>query len=145
MPMLDPWCHSASIDVHTLAERAFDYLADGLKQGEWALGSVERKALGDNLYVGTSMFGVGQVYVRIQAHPELLTIHYHVGRHPGQLQPRNVIRVVPGPVVGRPAGHCIVTLLTWRAEGTADADWQRTCVSHETEMFIIKARLEAAD
>lgn len=40
------------------------------------------------------------------------------------------------------AGVCLVTLLTWRSAQTDDAKWKLTCVSHETEMFIIRNRLE---
>lgn len=59
------------------------------------------------------------------------------------LQPRNMIRVVPGVVVEKPEKSCVVTLLSWRPEGMLDDRWKLICVSHETEMFIIKNRLES--
>lgn len=142
MDISDPYCHTSTIAVECAAEAALAYLADGLKQGEWTLGSLDRKRLNEDLYSGTSLFDGSTLYVRIRPDAENFMIFYDIGRDPDELVPRNVIRVVPGPVVGRSAACCLVTLMTWRAQGTSDEQWLRTSVSHETEMFIIKARLE---
>jgi hypothetical protein len=52
-------------------------------------------------------------------------------------------RVVPGPAVGRDPGCCIVTLSTWRAADTPDDRWRLTCVSHKTEMYMIRNQIES--
>jgi hypothetical protein len=38
---------------------------------------------------------------------------------------------------------CLVTLISWRAEGMSDSRWRRLCVSHETQMYIIKHMIES--
>jgi hypothetical protein len=143
MAVPDSWCHTGSIEVQCDAKTAVDYVADGIKQGEWALGSIDRRQIGEDLFEGTSMFGVGTEYIRIRADHENHVIYYDVGHSLDDLRTVNVIRVVPGATLGRPAASCIVTLMSWRSEGTPEDAWTRTCVSHETEMFIIKARLES--
>ena len=143
MSFNDGYCHTASIDVNCTAEMALHYVADGIKQGEWALGSVDREQIADNLFVGSSMFSTDRQYIRIR--PDLVNnvVFYDVGNDRENLLPRNIIHCVPGAVVGRPSNTCIVTLISWRGEGSSDEAWFRHCVSHKTEMFIIKARLEA--
>lgn len=142
MDISDQYCHTSTVEVRCGAGAAVAYLSDGIKQGDWALGSLDRKEVEKDLFTGTSLFDGGQMYIRIRVDSENSMIYYDVGRDPERLQPRNVIRVVPGPVVGRDANTCLVSLMTWRVAGTADAGWLQTCLSHETEMFIIKARLE---
>ncbi len=143
MTVADPWCHSASIEVRCDATTALAYLADGIRQGEWALGSIDRRQEGPDLFTGISMFGGGREYIRIRPDPVHGVIWYDVGRAPASLRTLALIRVLPGELLGRPEGTCVVTLLAWRPHGVPDADWQRTAVAHETEMYIIKARLEA--
>lgn len=142
MPMPDRCCHSASIEVHCRPENAIDYLADGIRQGEWALGSVDRKQIEAGLYSGRSMFGTGVEYIRITPDREHGIIWYDSGRHPKALRRLTLVRVLAGPLLGRPHNACVITLLTWRPDGMTDIDWQRTAVAHETAVFIIKARLE---
>lgn len=143
MSMTDTWCHTGSIEINCAAQTAVEYVADGIKQGEWALGSIDRKQIGDGLFEGTSMFGAGTEYIRIRADHDNHVVYYDVGHALDNLQTLNVIRVVPGPTLSRPATTCVVTLMSWRPDGAPDDAWTRICVSHETEMFIIKARLEA--
>lgn len=50
----DPYCHTTSIAVNRPAEEAFRYMADGIKQGEWAFGSWDREQIGAGLFKGTS-------------------------------------------------------------------------------------------
>ncbi len=142
MPMTDAWCHTGSIEINCDAATAVDYVADGIKQGEWALGSIDRKQIGDGLFEGTSMFGTGTEYIRIRSDRENHMVYYDVGHDLDNLRTLNVIRVVPGATLGRAEGTCVVTLMSWRPDGAPDDAWARICVSHETEMFIIKARLE---
>ncbi len=138
----DQHCHSSTIEVKAPVEIAFEYLSDGVAQGDWTLGSMNRRKLSDNLYSGTSIFNGAELYVRIDKDPERGMIYYHVGPDPENLQPRNVIRIVPGEVVGADSDSCLVTLLSWRNLQADDEKWKLTCVSHETEMPIIRDRLE---
>jgi hypothetical protein len=135
-------CHSSSCQVQVKAQLAFDYLSDGVAQGDWTLGSMERKKIGDNLYSGISIFNGAELYIRIDADPSNFCIYYYVGVEKNNLQPRNMVRVLPGSVLDRSDDECLVTLLTWRSANADDDKWKLTCVSHETEMFIIKNRLE---
>ena len=138
----DILCHSSTCEVQAKAMDAFDYLSDGVAQGEWTLGSMERRKIGDDLYCGKSIFDNVELYVRIDADAQRLMIFYHVGTDVSQLQPRNVVRIVPGSVVGKTDEECLVTLLSWRNATASNERWKMTCVSHETEMFIIKNRIE---
>ncbi len=138
----DVSCHSSTCEVAAATSYAFEYLSDGVAQGDWTLGSMERRKIGENLYSGTSIFNQVELFVRIDADPERLMIFYHVGTDVSQLQPRNVIRIVPGSVIGKTDELCLVTLLSWRDANVDDDRWKLTCVSHETEMFIIKNRIE---
>lgn len=138
----DTRCHSSTIVVSASTSVAFDYLADGVAQGDWTLGSMERKKIGDHLYSGISIFDGAELFVRIDVDADRLVIYYHVGVDVENLQPRNVVRVLPGAVVGENDDTCLVTLLSWRSAVADDAKWKLLCVSHETEMFIIKNRIE---
>ena len=143
MDMTDPHCHTSSIAVKCSAETAFSYVSDGLRHGDWTLGSMDRKAVGENLFSGTSMFDQAQRYVRLRTDTENFMVYADIGPSPERLIPKNIIRVTPGTNVGRGPNECVVTLMTWRAEGTTDSTWIQTCSSHDTEVFIIKNRLEA--
>jgi hypothetical protein len=138
----DRYCHSASVEVNVPAETAFAYMSDGIRQGEWTLGSWNRRALGDNLFVGTSLFDGSETYVRIESDPELLLVDYHVGPAPDSLRPVNSARIVPGPSLGRAEGTCIVTLQRWRPADETDELWTQRGQAFNTEMFMIKGRLE---
>ena len=138
----DRHCHSASVEVAAPAEEAFDYLADGLRQGDWTLGAVERREVADGLFVGRSMFDGSEVYVRIAADRDHLLVACSVGPAPDRLLPRIWVRVVPGRDLERPAGTCVVTLLAWRPAGQSDDSWRLTRVSHEAEIHLVKGLLE---
>jgi hypothetical protein len=142
MPVADRYCHTASSEVAVPAEVAFDYMSDGIKQGEWTLGSWNRRQRDDGLFVGESLFDGKETYIRIDADRGRLLVDYFVGRDPERLAPRNSARIVRGSSLGRGDDTCVVTLLTWRGAETTDEGWERTCLSHETELFMIKGRLE---
>ena len=138
----DTYCHSSSIEVQAPVETVFDYLSDGVAQGDWTLGSMQRRKLEDNLYTGVSIFNGAEIMIRIDADRDNLVIYYHVGPEIGKLQPRNMVRILTGDMIGKDNDTCLVTLLSWRNHATDEQGWKLTCISHETEMFIIKNRLE---
>ena len=69
------------------AEAAFAYVSDGVKHSDWTLGSMDRKALGDNLFTGTSMFDRSQGYIRLRTDPENLMVYADIGPSPDRLVP----------------------------------------------------------
>jgi hypothetical protein len=134
--------HAASAEVAVSAERAFAYLADGLRQGEWTLGSWNREQIGEQLYKGTSLFTGAETFVHISADAEHLLVDYEVGATPNALFRVNSARAIPGPAVGRPEGTCVIALMKWRLPTEDDEQWRRGCVTFETEIHMIKGRLE---
>ena len=134
--------HEASIEIAVPAERAFAYLADGMKQGEWALGSWNRRAADDGIFVGNSLFDGSELSIRLTAHPELMLVVYDVGVSIDDLRPLVWGRVVPGPVLGLADDHCVVTLTVWRGSTTSDAVWELLSHTFPTELHMIKGRLE---
>ena len=142
MTASDIHCHTASIAVAVAPETAFAFMADGIKQGEWAFGSWQRTQVGDGLYAGTSLFTGQQTYVRIDADAEKLAIDYAVGASPDALSPRIMARIIPGAVLGLQPGQCLITLMVWRTADMSDERWHLLSVSHETEMYLIRHLLE---
>lgn len=134
--------HAVAVEAHVPAERAFAYLADGIRQSDWALGSWDREQLGPDLFRGTSLFTGEATYVRITATPALLLVDYEVGPAPEALMRVNSARAVPGEALGRDAGTSIVTLMKWRLPGQDDEQWQLACATFDTEIHMIKGRLE---
>lgn len=140
----DPFCHSASIEVDRPADAAFAFMADGIRQGSWALGSWDRRAVGDGVFEGTSLFSGDKTYVRIRTDPANLLILYDLGASAdvAAMTPRIMARIVPGAMLGMAADACVVSLLAWRGAAMSDRRWYQLCVSHETEMLMIKHQIE---
>jgi hypothetical protein len=141
-PMIDPFCHTSSIAVAVPAEAAFKIMADGLEQGRWAWGSWQRREVEPGLFVGTSLFDGKETWVRLHADPKRLMVDYDVGRTRDKMQFRNAARVLPGALLGRDPGTCVVTLMSWRLAAQSEDAWQQTCTVHEAEMYLIRGLLE---
>jgi hypothetical protein len=140
--MTDGLSHCVTIEVAAAAERAYDFLLDGLKLGRWALGAWATEDKGNGLYLGHSLFDGSAAWLKPVGDAARLTIDYHLGGDPRHLVPRIMARVVPGPVTGRPAGRCLVSLVAWRDTGMDDTRWRRLVACHETEILLIKAQIE---
>jgi hypothetical protein len=134
--------YAATALVRVAPATAFAYLADGVRMGDWTLGSWNRRALGEDLFVGTSLFDGGETYVRVAPDEPRLTVDYHVGRSPDALRGNVSVRVLPGPRTGREEGCCLVTLMIWRLPAQPEAEWRRICRSYDVEVEMIKGRLE---
>jgi hypothetical protein len=134
--------HEASIEVAVPAEQAFAYIASGMKQGEWALGSWNRRDAGDGIFVGSSLFDGSELSIRLTAHPELLLVVYDVGASTDDLRPMVWGRVLPGAILGLADDHCVVTLTIWRGSSMDDAGWELMSHTFPTELRMIKGRLE---
>jgi hypothetical protein len=138
----DKFAICAAVEVAVPAEDAFAFMADGLKQNHWALGSVDRRTLGDGLFVGRSSFDGSDLYVRLTSHPDLLLVDYATGPSPEELLPRNEARVRRGSWVGRDDSVSVITLTTWRGAGVEEEDWQFRHHLWQTEVRLIKGALE---
>ena len=128
---------AATAEIAVPAEHAFDYLVDGIRQGEWTLGCVEREQVGDDLFRGRSLYDGGETYVRVLPRRELLLVDFEVGASPDALVPRISARVRP-----RGADACVVTLMVWRMPEQDDESWQRVRDLHQAEIHLVKGRLE---
>jgi hypothetical protein len=133
---------SASIEVPVPAEVAFAFMADGMKQSHWALGSMNRRALGNNVFVGRSSFDGSDLYVRVDAFPELLLVDYSVGAAPDALLPAVEARVRRGEWLGRDAARSVITMTVWKWPGATDEEWQLHFHLWPTEMHLIKGAIE---
>jgi len=142
--MIDPHCHSSSIMVERPAAVAFELMSDGLKQGQWAWGSLNRTEVEPGLFVGTSTFTGKQTFVRLHVDRDRFQVDYEVGAAKDAMQFRNMSRVIPGELLRMGPDRCVVTLLTWRLETQTDAEWIQFGTIHEAEMFLIKGILERA-
>jgi hypothetical protein len=136
------FAHEASIEIAVPAGIAFAYIADGLKQGEWALGSWNRRPAGGGVFVGNSLFDGSELSIRLTAHPELLLVVYDTGGSADDLRPMVWGRVVPGTVLGLAGDHCVVTFTIWRGASMDEAAWELMSHTFPTELRMIKGRLE---
>ncbi len=80
--------------------------------------------------------------MRLHADAKRLMVDYDVGRTPDKMQFRNAARVLPGALLGRDPGSCVVTLMSWRLASQTDEAWQQLCTVHEAEMYLIRGLLE---
>ncbi len=135
--------HAASALVAVPAEVAFAYVADGLRQSQWALGSWEREQIGEDIFRGRSLFDDSVTYVRIDARTDLLLVDYFVGPAPDRLLRVNSARVVPGALIGQDADRCVVTLMKWRTQAQTEDEWRQAVATFDLEIMIIRRRLEA--
>jgi hypothetical protein len=134
--------HEASIEIAVPAAAAFSYIASGMKQGEWALGSWNRREAADGIFLGNSLFDGSELAIRLTAHPELMLVVYDTGTSADDLRPLVWGRVLPGPVLGLADDHCVLTLTIWRAAGMSEGDWELMSHTFPTELRMIKGRLE---
>lgn len=141
--MQAPLTHCASVEVPVPARTAFEFMADGQKQTHWALGSWDRRAVGDDgLFVGVSRWDYTDLYVKLVSDPELLLVDYYVGASPESLGFGVSARIIPGEVLGTGPERSLIALTIWRTAHTSEADWARTAYVWPTEVQLIKSRIE---
>ena len=137
------YAHMAAALVDVPAGFALDRLTDAGFIGGWALGSMGLQPVGGGVWRGTSLFDGAESHIEIHPQPALGLIDFAVGSAESR-SPRIFLRVTSGPLLGHGADCCLVTLHALRpAQATAER-WARTCTTHETEILLIKAQLEAA-
>ena len=59
------------------ADTAFEFMASGMNQTYWALGSWARVDEGDGVVSGTSLWDGSKLYIRIEAEPKLRLVDYY--------------------------------------------------------------------
>ncbi len=97
----------------------------------------------ESLLCGDSLFDGRTGYAGVRVRPAEGTIEYRVGDAPDRLGTARIhARVCAGETLGYEPGTCLVALLAWRPADMDDARWTRLCATHETEIELIRARLE---
>lgn len=143
MPADAPYAHTASIVVNATPDAAFAFMASGEQQSNWALGSWDRRLVGDDLWVGRSLFDGGEHFVRIEGHPELRLVDYRVGAAADAMLHKVEARVIDGAPLGHPEGSSVITMTVWRGRNDRPEIWARTFHTWEVEMHLIKHLIEA--
>lgn len=142
MPPNDPNSHCASIEVAVPADQAFAFMADGMKQNHWALGSMNRRQLGDSLFVGQSSFDGSDLYVKIESDPKLLLVDYLLGDSADVTVPAVEARVRRGEWLGRNPSVSVITMTVWKWPGATQEEWEMHYHLWKTEMHLIKGAIE---
>jgi hypothetical protein len=133
-------CYTVTAEVAAPARVAFDYLADGAKVGDWALGALEAKRVGTSDVFLSEEHGIA---FRVDADAKRLLIDYHVGGSAKNLVMRIATRVIPGESMGRGANTCLVSMAAWRPKSFDDRRWSRLKAFHDAEIHLIREKIEA--
>lgn len=142
--MRDSWCHVASVMVTVDAQSAFSFMQDGQNLGKWALGCWGGSIAENDLYYGHSLFDGKLVNVSIEPDCASLTVSFAVsaGARVGARTPRIIAKVIEGQTLGVGSDKCLITLIAWRHSEMSDSRWNQLCVSHETEVLMIRHLVE---
>jgi hypothetical protein len=133
-------CYTVTAQVAAPARAAFDFLADGAKVGDWALGALAAKRVGTRDVFLSKEHGIA---FRVDADAKRLLVDYHVGGSEKDLVMRIATRVIPGDAMGRGAGTCLVSMAAWRPASFDDRRWSRLKAFHDAEIHIIREKIEA--
>jgi len=144
MSLVDPNAICAGSEVKVPAETAFEFMADGMKQDHWALGSMGREDLGGGLFRGKSSFDGTDLYIRLDSDRDRLLVDYSVGDTADELLPHVEARIRRGSWIGLADGDgaCVVTLTIWRWPGAEQDEWEFTEHLWRTEIRLIKGAIE---
>lgn len=140
---LSDHAHIASTVVTVPAGFALDRLSDAGFVGGWSLGSMGLTLVAPGVFRGISMFDGSEAFVDVRLQRDVGLIDFGVGTAE-QRVPRIFVRVTPGTVLGHADGKCLITMIALRMADSEADRWARTCTTHETEILLIKAQLEAA-
>jgi hypothetical protein len=140
---MPPLSHMTATLALVPASFAFARLSDAAFVGGWSLGSMNLRLVAAGVYRGVSLFDGSEAFVEILPSPALGLIDFAIGTLEARA-PRISIRVTEGNTLGYDDGVCHVALHALRSATADDDRWARTCTTHETEILLIKAQLEAA-
>ena len=135
--------HIASVAIDTAPDVAFGYIANPRHFGEWSLGGFHVKEITRDSYSGHSLIDGQALHVRIEPDPARGLIHFWTGPAPERLRNLILARIVPGEMADLGPQSCILSLISWAPASMTPARWRQLCAAHETEMFILKNRIEA--
>ena len=83
-----------------------------------------------------------ELYVRPIPNPALLLVDFETGEDRRSLAHEVEARVVPGSALGHAEETCLVVLTVFRRAAAADAGWEQAWHMFQTEIQMIKGRLE---
>ena len=109
----------------------------------WCLGMFETRQLEPGLLAGRSLFNGAMVYSRLVCDESQLRVDYWVGSSLESLVPWIHSQVRPGAVLGYGVNQCLVVLSAFRPKTMSDGSWERVMRTHDTEIDLIAAQLEA--
>jgi hypothetical protein len=138
MVLTDSVCHTASVAIPGKPEALFNYVADGVRLGEWAFGSWNTKESGDGIFSGKSLFDGKDTYIRVVPYLPMLQVDFEVGSTPRDLLPRITARILPPTAVEVSEGSCLLSIISWRVSGFSDQRWRMLCSAHEAEVFRLR-------
>ena len=124
------------------AARAFSYLSDPVRLGEWALGCWGAADVGSGVVRGTSLFDGSATFARPVPDEGHLIVDFEVGDDPGRLVRRITTRVVPGEQLGKSDTTSLVVLTAWRIGSLDDDRWQQLVAAHQAEVLLLRHRIE---
>ena len=122
---------------------ALAHLSTQAGMSRWVLGLWNCREVEPGLFEGASLFDGGTGWVRVVVDAGRHQVDYHVGPTPASLVPRIRAGVIAGETLGHPPGTCLVTLEAWRTGDMGEDRWTRLMHTHETEIELIRAQLEA--
>ncbi len=140
---MNAFSHATARLCQSTVTRAMAHLTTAGGMARWNLGMADCREAQPGLFTGTSRFDGATAWVRVSPVAGLTAVDYHVGASPEHLLPRIHARVVDGGQLGHGAGSCVVTLLAWRPADMSDDRWARLMATHETEIELIRAQLNA--
>ena len=140
--MDDRHAHICSVAIDRSAAAAMSFLADPEKLSSWAVGMGETTVHPGGAIEGAFPGTGAPIWARIDADPGRGTVLFHVGPDPDSLVPRIMVRVVPGSVLERDPGSCVVSLVAWRQEAMDNARWEGLKSGHESEILDLKRLIE---
>jgi hypothetical protein len=144
MQTTDAMVHVASIKIDVAADDAYAFIKDARNLGQWALGAMSAVEATAETYVGDSIIDGQRVYVKAEGDQAHKVVYFSVGPAWDRLKQLLLCRLVPGDMLGIGDQSCLLTMTAWRVASLAPERWRQLCASHETEMFLLKNRVEAS-
>ena len=136
--------HATARQCQASCARALAHLSTHAGMSRWILGLWNCRETAPGLFTGESLFDGAIGCVRVVVDAGRPQVDYLVGASADSLVPRIRAHVIDGALLGHARGTCLVTLEAWRTGDMSDERWTRLMHTHETEIELIRAQLEAA-
>lgn len=138
-----PLEHSATRPCVASRERILAHLSEPAGMARWCLGMWDTRQLETGVVCGRSLFSDVATYARIDVDAPRGLVRYSVGSSPENLKPWISAEVIDGAPLGLLPGTQVVSLRALRPKSLDDTQWQRIMRTHETEIDLIVAQVEA--